>query len=360
MCERARSWGIMLWLLGFQLMILASVEAFDFGYTGRRKELLWPKPSPVQQEAEKALLLSSVLIKRGEYCDGEHLSDHRRAEIQNESSKYSMTLEQALSLRKQALVTKVVTANKKIRPRLGHLARSFGNGKNILELSMETDLPPMSIIRAIITRRIKKKVPSMHERDIRKLVKQHIADGYGKYLKSTYEEDQVSIAKIFDQTSYSDPLSLERQLSSGWEISLHDFLDQHEVEYLKEADLRDDMEQHATPDVLFRDDVRINGVQVRWIDSKNYFGGVAAAGPGPGRGGHFIKKLTKQIKKYDTEYQASGAIVYRLGYSESLLKLVGASTLLLDKGPLHSPVVPPSTPTSHSSARGDEASDSVA
>lgn len=320
--------------------LLSVATSFDFGYTGVKRELRWPKPSVVEQEAEIALLRSSVLIKRGEYMDGEHLSDHRKQEIAHESKKYKMTLEQALSLRKQALVSKVVIANKKVRPKLGHLARSFGNGRNILELSMETDLPPMSIIRAIINRRVSKKNPKMHERDVKKLVKAHIADGYGPYLKSTYEEDQVSIAKIFDQTSYGDPKSLEKELSSAWEISLHDFLNENEVSYLTEANLRDDMDQHSTPDVLFLDDVVINGVRVRWIDSKNYFGGMVAGG-GSDQGGHFIKKLTKQIKKYDTEYQARGAIVYRLGYSESLMKLVGKSTLLLDKGPLHSPVVPP-------------------
>ena len=153
----------------------------------------------------------------------------------------------------------------------------------------------------------------------------------------------MQLAKIFDQTSYSDPSSLEKDLSEGWEVSLHEFLDQQEVAYLTEANLRDDLEQQtSTPDVLFLDDVVINGKRVRWIDSKNFFGGIVSSSGTQVKGdngGHFIKKLTKQIAKYDQEYQAQGAIVYRLGYSESLKNLVGEQTLLLDKGPLHSPVV---------------------
>ena len=104
------------------------VRGFDFGYTGIKRDLHWPRPSPVKQEAEKALLYSSILIQRGEYCDGDHLPDKRKEDIERECRRYGMTLDQALSLRKQALVTKVVLANKKIRPRVTYLVRSFHDG----------------------------------------------------------------------------------------------------------------------------------------------------------------------------------------------------------------------------------------
>lgn len=50
---------------------------------------------------------------------------------------------------------------------------------------------------------------------------------------------------------------------------------------------------------------------------------------------HFVMKLAKQAKRYDEEFEGPGAIIYKLGYSESLPSKL-PDTLFLDRGPLSS------------------------
>ena len=46
-------------------------------------------------------------------------------------------------------------------------------------------------------------------------------------------------------------------------------------------------------------------------------------------------KLAKQAKRYDDEFKGPGAIIYKLGYSETLPSKL-PETLFLDRGPLTS------------------------
>jgi hypothetical protein len=315
-------------------MIQSEASVHSIELTGIKRSIPWPSSRVVHDKAEQALERSRVLLKRGEYCDGEHLSAKRIHEIEAECKYLEMSLEQGLSLRKQALVTKIVTKNSGLQRHLSYLSREFKRGRGIMQLSMETDLPSMSIIRAILTRRVKSRHPGWIDKDVKKLVRDTIAAGHGCYLKNEGEQQQLALAKKYDQTSYADSLTNgeEKQAATGWEVSLLDYLDKHEISYLTEETLSE-MASATTPDVLLLDDVTIQGRRVRWIDSKNYFGGVVGGG-----GGHFIKKLTKQINKYDGQFEAPGAIVYRLGYSQALQRKLGHSTLLLDQGPLQDPL----------------------
>lgn len=71
-----------------------------------------------------------------------------------------------------------------------------------------------------------------------------------------------------------------------------------------------------TPDLLFLDEVYINGVRVHWIDYKDYIGTKI----------HFLfSSNSGQSGKY-TEKWGTGALCYHRGYVEGLV-IPGASLL---------------------------------
>ena len=79
----------------------------------------------------------------------------------------------------------------------------------------------------------------------------------------------------------------------------------------------------STPDVLILDDVYINDKLVTWVDSKNYYGSTSFS---------FLKKLEKQIKRYDETF-GFGAVIFRLGLNQKMTQTF-KNTLFIDSGPL--------------------------
>jgi len=79
----------------------------------------------------------------------------------------------------------------------------------------------------------------------------------------------------------------------------------------------------STPDVLILDDLYINDKLVTWVDSKNYYGSTSFS---------FLKKLEKQIKRYDEAF-GLGAVIFRLGLNKKMTETF-KNTLFIDSGPL--------------------------
>ena len=79
----------------------------------------------------------------------------------------------------------------------------------------------------------------------------------------------------------------------------------------------------STPDVVFsaESDVKINSQSVRWMDCKSYYGSATAQS--------FYKKHVKQIQKYNAEFGGTGAVVFKLGFSEDLVNNIQALFLFL-------------------------------
>ena len=58
-----------------------------------------------------------------------------------------MLLEQALSLRKQLLVDKIINDGWKLRKHAHRIHKAYHNGDSLLELARQYDLPPVAIFR---------------------------------------------------------------------------------------------------------------------------------------------------------------------------------------------------------------------
>tara|TARA_B100001094_G_C17600396_1_gene516249 strand:+ start:222 stop:452 length:231 start_codon:yes stop_codon:yes gene_type:complete len=73
---------------------------------------------------------------------------------------------------------------------------------------------------------------------------------------------------------------------------------------------------------------------VEWIEVKNFYG--AGIGEG-GKVRKWIWTLTieKQIKKYVAQYGKHGAVIFNMGYAESMRRRLPDCVMLLDATQIH-------------------------
>jgi hypothetical protein len=240
------------------------------------------------------------------------LEEDRVTEIAKKIDKYPISLEQALSLRSALNQEKSVYSHGRIMSRSNELKRRYDAGQGIISLSTKFDAPPVNTFRAILTgrgwtkTRIKEtlKNPSkLNDRDKKEF---QLAEQHDK-VSSVNQSETQSAAEIFEDI-------------------LCNYFSSLGVRFRRQEDLlkeQKELEGRAiiTPDLLFLDDVRINGIPCAWIDAKHFFGADLK----------FPKKKTqKQVDRYVNEY-GHGGIVYRHGFCDSL-RLKGA--IQLDASPL--------------------------
>ena len=240
-----------------------------------------------------------------------------------------MLLEQALSLRKQLLVDKIVNDGWRLRKNGDRIRSAYQRGGSLLDLAVQYDQPPVAIFRDVLTTRVRahRMFDDLRDRDKRNVVKAGLrGDGPAwELLMSARDKEELAAAKAVDHTSYAEEDSTERIRSADWEESLYTYLDGSGVRYLNESTLKE-LGSPSTPDCVLLDNCYVNGRLVRWIDMKNYYGSSASK--------HFVDKLIKQVSRYDNEFGGPGAIVYKLGHSRGLAEQL-PGTLLLDRGPLN-------------------------
>ena len=271
-----------------------------------RIEFEWQNlPIPLSEERTAA----KVLIRRGEFG---WVEDERIEEIKQGIEGLQMTLEQALSLRSALLQEKVVYTHRRMQSRGKEMAGLYESGTSILELSKRFDFAPMNIFRQILVERrwSKAKIRDML-REPKRLPERDRAE-----FQSAEEADRV--ANVDQSETHVRADRFEDILASWFEGQ--------GVRLRRQEDLvRDQQEEHGrpvrTPDLLFLDDIRINGQPIAWIDAKHFYGADV---------GFQRKKVIKQMNRYAEEW-GQGAIVFRHGFCANLHI---PCTVLLDRGPL--------------------------
>lgn len=310
------------------VLFVAPVSSLSvpFPYTGEFRQIAWQSVlHPVPNKAEKALLDSGALIRRGEF--GFIENEKRIQEIEAACEAQGLTMAQGMSLRKQTLVKKSLASDSFLKRKVQKIDNELRNGVSILNLAVKYDLAPVSMIRAVLVRRARVMYPKIIEGDAKKIVKAIIGNELASPVREDFlnqqEQTQLERAKAADTISYSDYTDNgERDAATDWEDSLYHFLNEQGVHFVTEEALRD-AGSTKTPDCLVLDDIEINGCQVRWMDCKNYYG----------TRGVMHRSAMKQIQKYTDYFGGPGAIVFRHGFSQSLPESF-QGTLLLDPGPL--------------------------
>jgi hypothetical protein len=320
----ARKWAYAL-ILFSPILIRSTTNRLQL--TGKRHDLKWIYSSntrgPVSNKAES--ILSPYLLQPGEYVSSYSLSESRKQEIQNMATTVGMSIQQALSLRKQLLVQKIMMRSSSLNKNYQEVKHKYNQGSSIQELSTVYDQPPVAILRMILKEKVSIVYDYLLEKDRKNLIKLALREEGPVYetLMNERDRNELKVAKGIDQSSFSNNPN-ERLTSIEWENQLYNYLTTEGIQYIDEKALYE-QQFTSTPDVVFLDDVYINGKAIRWIDSKCFYGSMGST--------LFAKKLQEQAARYDVAFQGCGAIIYRYGFAKSLQEKLPL-TLLLDSGPL--------------------------
>ena len=275
-----------------------------------------PPPSEINIDWKTNSVPKSIQRKVGEIVcrPGEFgfLPEARVQEIAEEIENFPISLEQALSLRGALNQEKSVYSHHRLMRRSNELNRRYNSGETVISLSKRFDTPPVNTFRAILTGR------GWSKNKIKESLKSP---------SRLNERDREEFEKAEDMDRVSAVNQTETQNAAGiFEESLFKYFESIGVRFRRQEELweeqsRDEGRAILTPDLLFLDDLRINGMPCAWIDAKHYFGADLK----------FPRKKTqKQVDRYVSEY-GHGAIVFRHGFCHSL-RLKGA--ILLDSNPL--------------------------
>ena len=103
-------------------------------------------------------------------------------------------------------------------------------------------------------------------------------------------------------------------LSEKFEKKVYKFFRNKKIAIITENELRQKQQKKygrhiITPDLLFKNEMIINGQKIKWIDCKNYYGSAT--------NNIMIKKNQKQIDKY-TSHFGNGALLFAYGFNDEL------------------------------------------
>lgn len=210
------------------LLVACCSTCLELRFTQQEMRLRWSPgrfSPPVTGRAEN--LVAKALVIPGEYTGNQLLSPERVAAIERSCASSGMRVEQALSMRKQLLVQKILHRSSALRKDLPAIQRSYNKGMSILRLSESMDQPPVAMFRLLLYDRVRNHFPDLLERDVKLLMKDALREQGVVYesLMDDRDRDELQSAKLYDQTSYSvDPN--ERLASLAWELALYAHLDE--------------------------------------------------------------------------------------------------------------------------------------
>jgi len=263
------------------------------------------QPVPLGSEE----VVAKKVVRRGEFG---WVDDDRVEEIARFVDDLPMTVDQALSLRSALLQQKTVYSHGKLKSKAKELAKHYRNGTSIVDLSKKYDFPPMNVFRVVL--------------EANGWSKNKIKDSFRDPASMKQrEQEEFEAAEATDRVSNVD--QSETQLRADlFEDILADWFEEQGVKLRRQPEMvKEQQQEHGrpvrTPDLLFLDDVTINGEPVAWIDAKHFYGADVE---------FQRKKMKKQMQRYIDEW-GSGAIVFRHGFSDNLY-LPGV--LMLDASPL--------------------------
>lgn len=180
-----------------------------------------------------------------------------------------------------------------VKGQTSQILRKWRSGKSIVSLAHELNFPPILLAMLVFQANgIQRKTFWKYIREPSRCPNQRI---------------KKEIQKINEADIIYSPAGMEVQEKRGqWgEKLLQEWLDIHGLEYRTEADLRG--EYPKTPDALLAEPIELNGVVIKWIESKASFGDEI----------ELRKNVRKQLKPY-TELFGNGAVVYWFGYIEGI------------------------------------------
>jgi len=221
-----------------------------------------------------------------------------------------LTTDQYIHIRNIVLKQKIVTHYHTILDKVNVITEKYHQGADILALSREYDYPPYRLLRLILLRG--------ENPDIKQIF---LKKANLELLHNERDMEQFYKAESHDLTSYANQKNITKNAAENEQKFVQFFKDQH-INLLTEHDLVDTQtKEHgraiSTPDLVFQDEVYINGVRIYWIDYKDYVGTNIK---------FIYSQNVLQAEKY-TKIWGPGAVCYHGSMVENL---VIPDTMLLD------------------------------
>lgn len=215
-----------------------------------------------------------------------------------------LTIDCAISIRNIILKDKIIKGYPRMNSKIAEIAGKYNKGVGILNLSHEYDFPPLNLLRGIF-----------------------LKAGYNPteiYSVFANKEDPAQLLKDRDLMQYNiastndaeSTFNIQRTAKIGAdnEETFVKFFQAMGIGLRTQDELtREQIEQHGraviTPDILFTSPVFINGVEVKWIDYKDYTGTKI----------HFLySSNVEQAQRYVTKW-GPGALCYHYSFIEGIL-----------------------------------------
>ncbi|KAF4036640.1 TPD sequence-motif-containing protein [Phytophthora infestans] len=256
-------------------------------------ELEWPvTPTPQVLETQAAgLLLQQETFRR--------LKRQQVKHIDKLLEMLPITTNMTINLRKQLLRMSLLVNTHRVRRDRDTICKEYDSGRSLIELSTVHNYPPVSLMRVILRAKGKSQV--------------QIKNALAKPAEKLSKRDQHELRKAieYDSVHKSDPfIGAPKYNADSLERAIEHFIKAKGIRLKTQTELcTDQIESHGrrviSPDILLLDPVVINGVPIRWIDAKNYYGA------------HIVSKrlISTQLSNYVKEW-GPGAIVFGMGYSD--------------------------------------------
>ncbi|KAG7399977.1 hypothetical protein PHYBOEH_007497 [Phytophthora boehmeriae] len=210
-----------------------------------------------------------------------------------------ITANLTLNLRKQLLRMSLLVNTHRVRRDKKKITEEYDSGRSLIELSNLHNYPPVSLMRVILRNKGKTQLE----------IKNALSNPMDKLSKR--DQRELRRATEYDSIHKSDPfIGSPKYNADSLERAIEHFLKAKGIRLKTQEELcNDQVAKHGrrviSPDILLLDPVVINGVPIRWIDAKNYYGA------------HIVSKrlISTQLANYVKEW-GPGAIVFGMGYSD--------------------------------------------
>lgn len=280
------------------------MSRFTITTTGNRHDISW-QSTQIPKIAYTHML--NWAKKQTDY------STHAR--VVSSSALASLDTGHILSLRNIVIKDKIIKNYPRMNAAITRIAAKYDAGDDILYLSRKYDFPPLNLLRGIL------------------LQKYAAAEIYKVFTNRQPSDDILSArdcaqfrrAEEHDAESSINQTTIARVAAENENIFVKFFTSLGVKLRTQEELAAEQVAEHGrainTPDILFVDEVYINGVRIHWIDYKDYMGTNIK---------FLHKSNAEQAARYVAEW-GPGAMCYHRSYVSGVEIL---ETLLLDANAL--------------------------
>jgi hypothetical protein len=210
--------------------------------------------------------------------------------------------EMFISLRNACIRLKMINKHHILIENKEKIIKDYVDNKiDILKISTKYDGSPLNILRIVFS-------------DIYpKISLKILLNNNNKSLLQNHDRKQFLIAINYDKFAVINQDEMHKE-SMLFEKDIEKLLIKNNIKYKTQDTLSNEQikkygKSICTPDFLILSQLVINGIDIKWIDAKNFYGS---------NNRFVINSIKKQTEKYIKSY-GSGAVIFKLGCNEKLL-----------------------------------------